>query len=67
MLTASLTVSGELYIHVDPRTTVAPTRKDGVIVTSKMATEARNERTIERDVANPLRMLSEYLVSLSYN
>lgn len=37
--------------------------KDDVSLKSKSATEARKERMMEREVAKPLRMLSEYLIT----
>lgn len=53
-------LSGWLYIHVAPRTVVAPTTNDGVMEKWKRATEARKEMMILRDVANPFMILSEY-------
>lgn len=37
--------------------------KDGVMWKSNSATEARNEMMMERLVANPFRILSEYLMT----
>lgn len=42
-----------------------PRTKVNVIWKSKRATEARNEMTILREVANPLSMLSEYLITMA--
>lgn len=57
--------AGWLYIQVAARTVEAPITKDGVILKSKSATEAREERTIDRLVAKPFRMLSEYLITMA--
>jgi len=38
-------------------------RKDGVMRKLKRITDARKERMMERLVAKPLRMLSEYLIT----
>ena len=56
-------VAGWLYIHVATRTMEEPMMKEGVMRKSNRATEARKDRMIERLVANPLRMLSEYLIT----
>ena len=56
---------GWLYIHVATRTVVEPMTKDGVIRKPNSATDARNERTIERLVAKPFRILSEYLMTIA--
>ena len=42
-----------------------PKRNVGVILKSKSATDARKDRIIERLVANPLRILSEYLMTMA--
>ena len=55
--------SGWLYIHVATSTTVAPMRKVGVIWNPNSTTDARKDRTIDKLVAKPLRMLSEYLMT----
>src|SRR5882762_1896665 len=47
------------------RTIAEPRIKVMVILKSKRATEARNEMTILRLVANPFRMLSEYLMTMA--
>ena len=54
---------GWLYIHVAAKTVVLPTTNDGVNLESNSATEARNDKTMARLVAKPLRMLSEYLMT----
>lgn len=54
---------GWLYIQVAARTVEAPMTKDGVMRKSKSATEARNDKTMDSDVANPFRILSEYLIT----
>jgi len=54
---------GWLYIQVAARTVEAPMMKDGVMRKSKSATEDRNDKTMDNDVANPFRMLSEYLIT----
>jgi len=54
---------GRLYIAVAMRTVVEPKTKPGVILKLKRATEARNEITMLKLVANPLRILSEYLMT----
>lgn len=56
---------GWLYIHVAIRTVEEPIRNEGVIWKPKRATEARKERTMDRLVAKPLRMLSEYLITMA--
>jgi hypothetical protein len=56
---------GWLYIQVALNTVDAPMMNDGVMLKSNSATEARKERTIEREVANPFRMLSEYLMTMA--
>lgn len=56
---------GWLYIHVALRTVDAPMMKDGVMLKSNNATDARKEMTIERLVANPFMMLSEYLMTMA--
>jgi hypothetical protein len=54
---------GWLYIHVAQSTVVAPMMNDGVMRKWKSATDARKERIMESEVAKPLRMLSEYLMT----
>lgn len=56
---------GWLYIQVALNTVDAPIMNDGVMLKSNSATEAKKERTIEREVANPFRMLSEYLMTMA--
>ena len=56
---------GWLYIQVALNTVDAPIMNDGVMLKSKRATDAKKERTIEREVANPFRMLSEYLMTMA--
>ena len=55
--------SGWLYIQVATRTTVEPRMNVSVIWKLNSTTDARNEMTMERLVANPLRMLSAYLMT----
>lgn len=55
--------SGWLYIQVATRTTVEPRMKVTVIWKLNSATEARNEITMLKLVAKPLRMLSAYLIT----
>ena len=62
---ADVSVAGWLYIHVALNTVDAPIINDGVILKSNRATEAKKDRTIEREVANPFRMLSEYLMTIA--
>jgi len=52
-----------LYSHVATRTTKEPMMNVKVIWKSKRATDARKEMTMLRLVANPLRILSEYLMT----
>ena len=52
-----------LYIHVAASTTLAPRVKEKVSGKSKRATEARQEMTMLKLVAKPLRMLSAYLIT----
>ena len=52
-----------LYIHVAANTTLAPRANGNVRGKSKKATEARHEMTMLKLVANPLRMLSAYLIT----
>lgn len=54
---------GWLYIHVATKTVTAPIKKPIVILNWKRTTLARKLRTILKLVANPLRMLSEYLMT----
>lgn len=56
-------MEGELYIHVAPSTVPAPITNEGVIVKSNNTTEAKKLNTIDKLVANPLRMLSLYLIT----
>jgi hypothetical protein len=61
---AALAVSaGWLYNHVAPSTIELPSTKAGVIGYANKPTLARNEMTMLSEVANPLRMLSEYLMT----
>jgi len=39
--------------------------KDGVMRKSKRKTDAKNDSTIERLVAKPFRILSEYLITMA--
>ena len=55
--------SGWLYIQVAANTVEEPTTKEGVSRKSKSTTDAKKERTMAKLVANPLRMLSEYLMT----
>lgn len=57
--------SGWLYIHVAERTTMLPMRKAGVMGYAKRRTDARKDRMMLSDVAKPLRMLSEYLMTIA--
>lgn len=52
-----------LYSHVARRTIAEPRINVAVMRKSKSATLARNESTILRLVAKPLRILSEYLIT----
>jgi len=54
-----------LYNHVAMSTINEPMTKVMDILKSKRATDARNEMTILRLVANPFRMLSEYLMTMA--
>ena len=68
LLAADVDVSEEegwLYIQVALSTVDAPIMNDGVMLKSNNATDAKKERTIEREVANPFRMLSEYLMTMA--
>ena len=58
-------LGGWLYSQVETRTMVDPRTNVTVRVKSKSATEARKDRTILRLVAKPLRMLSEYLITIA--
>lgn len=55
--------AGWLYIAVAASTVEAPMMKGGVMWKSKSTTEARKERMIDSDVANPFKILSEYLIT----
>lgn len=55
--------AGWLYIHVATKTVDEPIMNDGVMRKSNSATDARKDRMMERLVANPFRMLSEYLMT----
>lgn len=57
--------AGWLYIHVATSTVEDPTMNDGVRRKLKRMTEARKDRMIDNDVANPLRILSEYLITIA--
>ena len=57
--------AGWLYIHVALNTVDAPIINDDVILKSNRATELRSHRTIDREVANPFRMLSEYVTTIA--
>lgn len=54
-----------LYSHVAMSTITEPRTKVMDILKSKRATDARNEMTMLRLVANPFRMLSEYLMTMA--
>lgn len=56
---------GWLYSHVAASTIVDPKRKVKDIWKSNNATDTRNEITILRLVAKPLRILSEYLMTMA--
>ena len=56
-----------LYSQVAARTTADPRTKEKVSWRSNRVTEARNEMTMDREVANPLRMLSAYLITNAVN
>lgn len=56
---------GWLYIQVAMSTVDEPITKPGEMLKSNNATEARKERTMDRDVAKPLRILSEYLITIA--
>lgn len=55
--------AGWLYMAVAASTVEAPMMKEGVMLKSKSTTEARKERMIDSDVANPFKILSEYLIT----
>ena len=55
--------AGWLYIHVATRTVVEPMMNDGVMRKSNSMTDARDEMIMDRLVAKPFRMLSEYLMT----
>ena len=57
--------AGWLYIQVAVNTVEAPIINDGVMLKSNRATEAKKDRTIDREVAKPFRMLSEYLMTIA--
>lgn len=63
--TSTAELSGWLYNQVATRTTVEPRMNVSVIWKLNSATEARKEITMERLVANPLRMLSAYLMTIA--
>jgi hypothetical protein len=52
-----------LYIHVATSTVLEPRTKAGVIRKSNKQTEAKNDKIMERLVANAFRILSEYLMT----
>ena len=52
---------GWLYIQVATSTVVDPMTNEGVIWNPNRATEARKDNTMDKLVAKPLRMLSEYI------
>jgi hypothetical protein len=52
-----------LYNHVAISTVEEPMRNEGVILKLNRITDARNDRMMERLVAKPLRILSEYLIT----
>ena len=52
-----------MYIHVATKTVVEPMMKDGVMRKSNNSTDAREEMMMDKLVANPFRMLSEYLMT----
>jgi len=54
-----------LYSQVAIRTTTEPRTKVNVIWKSNSATDARNDITMLKLVAKPLRMLSEYLITIA--
>ena len=54
---------GWLYIHVATKTVVEPIMKAGVMQKSNNKTDARDDIMMDRLVANPLKMLSEYLIT----
>jgi len=58
-------LSGMLYVAVATSTVEAPTMKVGVIWKLNNTTPARKEMTILRLVAKPLRILSEYLMTMA--
>ena len=57
--------SGWLYIQVATSTTVEPMMNAGVMWNPNRATDARKESTMDRLVANPFMMLSEYLMTIA--
>ena len=56
-------MAGWLCIHVALNTVDAPIINDDVILKSNRATVNQSHRTIDREVTNPSRMLSEYLMT----
>ena len=64
-MTTSSFSGGWLYIQVATSTVVDPMRNEGVILKPNNATDAKNERTIDKLVAKPFRILSEYLMTMA--
>jgi len=56
---------GWLYIQVAHSTVDAPMTNEGVIRKSKRMTDAKKDSTIERLVAKPFKMLSEYFMTMA--
>lgn len=56
---------GWLYIQVEQSTVDAPMTNEGVIRKSKRMTDAKNDSTMDRLVAKPFKMLSEYLITMA--
>ena len=57
--------AGWLYNHVATSTVDEPMTNDRVMLKLKRITDARKDRMMERLVAKPLRILSEYLITIA--
>ena len=54
-----------MYIHVATSTMVEPMTNVGVMRKPKRTTEARKDKTMDKLVAKPFKMLSEYLMTMA--
>ena len=52
-----------MYIQVAASTVLDPITNEGVILNPKRATDAKKDSTIDKLVANPFKILSEYLMT----